>query len=566
MSMWPTTSLVEKPLFQPLRANASVDERVRRSYARARAIAQAYNLTVDDISTTSEKFWGIHTDPIITLDGAAGTLITIQINLFVGTLAKYSNSRPELDGILQDALQFKISGQFCLTEIGHGLDAMNIETTATMLPDGSFELNTPNDEAAKFMPPTSPIGVRCMAVVFARTIIHGEDRGIKSFLVDLNDGRQMCAGVVSKMLPARGGTEPVNHSITYFRRVRLPARALLGSPAKPEDFRLDFFQRLFRVAVGTLAIGAMGLPALQVASCITAQYSLRRKVFDKDGRKQPIMIFRTQHSPIAIAVAQAYVMKAFHQVATAIFSSTTDMKICHGIGTILKVVMINHAQRSLLELAERCGAQGVFEINQLSSMHKALQGVSIAEGDSLVLSIRLATEILLGRYSMIPPDSDSLLARHETGLFANFKERLSHMPGHRSTEFSRFVLPQAVRLVDSIGQRIAYDAAVNLGVEQCLLDLYVASCVKTDSAWYVQHAGLTQEAQMDMESDAIDAVLPRMPKLIADMGVHAYAVAPITSQGRWDRFVDSLETFERVSEDVLKTFEHVRENMTMSRL
>ncbi|KAJ6507810.1 acyl-CoA dehydrogenase NM domain-like protein [Mycena vitilis] len=459
------------------------------------------------------------------------------------------------------------NGQFCLTEIGHGLDAMNIETTATMLPDGSFELNTPNDEAAKFMPPTSPIGVRCMAVVFARTIIHGEDRGIKSFLVDLNDGRQMCAGVVSKMLPPRGGTEPVNHSLTYFRRVRLPARALLGSPAKPEDLRLDFFQRLFRVAVGTLAIGAMGLPALQVASCITAQYSLRRKVFDKDGRKQPIMIFRTQHSPIAIAVAQAYVMKAFHQVATAIFSSTTEMKICHGIGTILKVVMINHAQRSLLELAERCGAQGVFEINQLSSMHKALQGVSIAEGDSLVLSIRpfIFSLILLGRYSMIPPDNDGLLARHETGLFASFKERLSHMPGHRSTEFSRFVLPQAVRLVDSIGQRIAYDAAVNLGVEQCLLDLYVASCVKADSAWYVQHAGLTQEAQMDMESNAIDAVLPRMPKLIADMGVQAYAVAPITSQGRWDRFVGSLETFEKVPEDVLKTFEQVRERV-MSRL
>lgn len=90
------------------------------------------------------------------------------------------------------------SGQFCLTEIGHGLDAMNIETTATMLPDGSFELNTPNDQAAKFMPPTSPIGLRCFAVVFARTTIFGEDRGIKSFLIELNDGHQMSTGVVSK--------------------------------------------------------------------------------------------------------------------------------------------------------------------------------------------------------------------------------------------------------------------------------------------------------------------------------------------------------------------------------
>lgn len=174
------------------------------------------------------------------------------------------------------------------------------------------------------------------------------------------------------MLPQRGGTDPLNHSITYFRRVKLPASALLGSPAKPDDHRLAFFSKIFRVAVGTLAIGGMGLPALQVATCIAAQYSQRRTVNDKNGHKQPIMIFRTQHTPIAIALAQAYVMKAFHQVATAIFSSTTDMTICHGVGTILKVVTIGHAQRSLLELAERCGAQGLFEFNQLSSMHVGL--------------------------------------------------------------------------------------------------------------------------------------------------------------------------------------------------
>jgi acyl-CoA oxidase len=36
-----------------------------------------------------------------------------------------------------------------LTEIGHGLDARNLETTATLLPDGDFELHTPSLAAAK---------------------------------------------------------------------------------------------------------------------------------------------------------------------------------------------------------------------------------------------------------------------------------------------------------------------------------------------------------------------------------------------------------------------------------
>lgn len=36
-----------------------------------------------------------------------------------------------------------------LTEVGHGLDARNLETTATLLPNGDFDLHTPNSNAAK---------------------------------------------------------------------------------------------------------------------------------------------------------------------------------------------------------------------------------------------------------------------------------------------------------------------------------------------------------------------------------------------------------------------------------
>jgi hypothetical protein len=40
-----------------------------------------------------------------------------------------------------------------LTEVGHGLDARNLETTATLLPDGGFELHSPSWAAAKFVDP-----------------------------------------------------------------------------------------------------------------------------------------------------------------------------------------------------------------------------------------------------------------------------------------------------------------------------------------------------------------------------------------------------------------------------
>ena len=41
------------------------------------------------------------------------------------------------------------SGQFMLTELGHGLDIANMETKATRLPSGEFLLHSPTPSAAK---------------------------------------------------------------------------------------------------------------------------------------------------------------------------------------------------------------------------------------------------------------------------------------------------------------------------------------------------------------------------------------------------------------------------------
>lgn len=38
-----------------------------------------------------------------------------------------------------------------MTEVGHGLDIANLETTATLLPSGEFILNTPSPSAAKYV-------------------------------------------------------------------------------------------------------------------------------------------------------------------------------------------------------------------------------------------------------------------------------------------------------------------------------------------------------------------------------------------------------------------------------
>ena len=98
----------------------------------------------------TEKFWDCHADPILVHDGAATTLLTIHINLVIGTLARYVRGRRDLWPLIDDLLSFRKVGQFLLTEQGHGLDALNLETTATWMPTGGFCLHTPNPRAAKY--------------------------------------------------------------------------------------------------------------------------------------------------------------------------------------------------------------------------------------------------------------------------------------------------------------------------------------------------------------------------------------------------------------------------------
>ena len=71
-------------------------------------------------------------------DMTAFIIATIHLNLCIGTVRAFANDRPDLLPLLAALERFDVCGEFMLTELGHGLDARNLETTARMCPDGSF--------------------------------------------------------------------------------------------------------------------------------------------------------------------------------------------------------------------------------------------------------------------------------------------------------------------------------------------------------------------------------------------------------------------------------------------
>ncbi|KAK0230056.1 acyl-CoA dehydrogenase NM domain-like protein [Armillaria fumosa] len=539
-----TSQLAMTPLWQILPENMPLEERVKLTYARCKSVVHHFNLTAEDVLNVSLRYWEFHSDPILVMDSSVGTILTIHFNLCLGTLAMYLDSRPDLKQTIERLLRFEWNGQYCLTELGHGLDVINMETTATLLPSGEFELHTPVAHAAKFMPPTSPSGLPCVSIVHARLFVEGEDRGPKVFLVKLHDGKTMNEGIISKVLSPRDGARPVKHCLTCFRNVCLPASALLGSLDRPRDLRAAFFFNISRVISGTLSMGSLGVSSMRISSYIAAKYSLRRRVVDS-CTKQPreIMSFVTQYTPILSAISQTLVLAVFAEKSRDLYVLAGDLTLKHFIAAIFKTTVMKLTATVTLNLGMRCGAQGLSEVNQLSVLNADMRGAAIAEGDILGISIRFAIELVLGR--LAPPSTpfpNSLLFKHERGLLTTLRARLASFPDHRSTSAERALLPNCQPLIEAIGLRLAYDAAQERNLEPTVVDMFVASAIADDPAWFLDNEKLSREKLVEMEVDAASALLPQLDQLLEQLDVETYATAPIVSNQRWDRYVQSLET------------------------
>ncbi|KAI0385250.1 putative acyl-CoA oxidase [Hypomontagnella monticulosa] len=524
---------------------------IRRCHDRARTICQKAGISINDIVTMSPKFWDFNRHLIAVRDSAVTTILTIHWNLCMGTISKFAQHRQDLTRLLKDLESFNVCGEFLLTEVGHGLDALHLETTATLQSDGSFKLHTPKSAAAKVMPPTTPLaGVPRVGVVFARLLANDVDCGVKLFIVPLTNTKQMLPGITSRPLPRKSGSKALDHSVTTFNQVRLSPDSLLGSSNPPRNRRTDFLSQIWRVSVGTLSLSMVNIPALRQAAFIAGTYSLRRHVASNiPGQRVPIISFSTQYRPILNALAQAIVFDAFADDAIEMFLNPNHSSVVHqGVATCFKATVTAAAQVTLSELIDRCGWQGLFGYNQIVEIALSLRGNSIAEGDYTVLCIRLASEILLGRYELPPAEmKDCLLARHEAGVWQEARETMASIAksGHRHKAYNSNVLPRSRALVQATGHRMAYEAAARKGnISPEILNLFESTCITSgDMSWYCGNGDATRQDLLARDVEAADALLPRLKELLSETGAAPWTTAPIASQEGWDEFIGRLPVY-----------------------
>ncbi|TFY67211.1 hypothetical protein EVJ58_g1760 [Rhodofomes roseus] len=543
--------LHDHPSFRERAELQRYDEQVGLVYQRTLAAILTWKLSLEDVETCSQRFWDMHKDPALVLDVGCANVLACHYNLFLGTVAPLVRRRKDLTPLVERALAGDIIGNFLLTEVGHGLDILNIETTATKVADG-FVLNTPHPAAAKFMPPTTPLCPK-IAVVFARLIVDNADHGIHPFLVHTSDAHGMCPGIVSQLLPPRSGTSPLDYAITSFHHVHLPPSAFLGASLDvPRDHHSLLQGYIWRTIVGQVSMSLVALTGMKMTAYLGVLYSLRRCVRGTGPSDVPIMSFRTQQLPLLYTTAIAHVLDAWTPAVLQQFTSADlATPIRRSLAIVYKTTMCRLATQYYREVGERLGAQGTFGHNIINKIEMDMRGFIVAEGDLTVLSISLYSQLLRNKYALpSPKHAVSLLARHSDAVYSRCADLLgSFTEGHRDEQFNNLVLPQCQRGVLALGCAYAYGCARDAGVPEPMLELFECAAIKQDPSWYSEHGGLPESVFMLKEDHAVHSALPHIREYVDSFGVEASITAPIVSSETWESWVEGLQTYDRIQEE-----------------
>ncbi|WP_328401057.1 acyl-CoA dehydrogenase family protein [Nocardia sp. NBC_00403] len=344
------------------------------------------------------------------VDPHLGALLTVQINLVLGTLLEQPSPTVEVAEALTELLAGRAVGAYVLTEVGHGSDLNNLETTAVYDPadGGGYILNTPTKTAIKRMPTTAPPpleGVARFGIVFARLIVDGADRGAYPFLVWMADADgQMRPGITVRLLPVKPDLG-MDNALTSFNNVRLSRGSQLshtgtriddGQLISPIPADNQVWRAISRVRVGRLCISAMAAAVSRAALSIAVRHAAQRDIASMAGGRVPLFHVPSHYGPLLDTVADTYVATTAVEVALDAFVDATDNQADEQGPQLTDLVALTKhfatttALRVCNEVRDRLGAEGMFAHNKIPVYHGLRNAAATAEGDSYVIALLAA--------------------------------------------------------------------------------------------------------------------------------------------------------------------------------
>ncbi len=359
--------------------------------------------------------------------GDLSTLIKsgVQFGLFGGAVVNLG-TRWHHETFLPDITSMKLLGCYAMTELGHGSDVSELETTITYVPEADeYEVHSQTPEATKAYIGNAARDGR-MAVVFGQLLVRGKNHGVHAVLVPIRDeaGADL-PGVTSSDHGGKGGLLGVDNGMLRFDRVRVPRQMLLdryggvteaGHYASAiESPNRRFFTMLGTLVRGRVCIAAGGGIAARRGLSIATRYALRRRQFTAPGHPEGVVLldYLIHQRRLLPAIARAYALGFAQNELTAALvrvqgggeHTEREQRRLETQAAGLKALATRFANDTIQECREACGGAGYLAENRLVGLRADADVFATFEGDNTVL-LQLVTKALLTDYRQVWGDLD----------------------------------------------------------------------------------------------------------------------------------------------------------------
>jgi len=333
----------------------------------------------------------------------------VQFGLFGGSVQNLGTERHH--ETLRAIGRGELLGCFAMTEIGHGSNVRELETTATWR-DGGFVIHSPSDGAGKNWVGNAAEDGR-MAVVFAQLDIAGEGYGVHAFLVPIRDAQGApMPGVRLEDNGPKMGLEGVDNGRIWFDQIEVPRTALLDrfaqvdeegryhSPIPGETKR--FFTMIGTLVAGRISVGVAGVSVAKSALTIAVRYGLARRQFGPPGEPEVrIMDYLAHQRRLLPRIAKTYALHFAQRSLLERYAEARgqdrDLQAIEAEAAGLKAYSTWHGKDTLATTRECCGGEGFAQINRIGPAYADFEIFPTFEGDNAVL-LQLLTRALLAGY------------------------------------------------------------------------------------------------------------------------------------------------------------------------
>lgn len=336
----------------------------------------------------------------------------VQWGLFGGAVENLGTDRHH--DLIPRLISLDLVGCYAMTEIGHGSNVQNLETTATYDAETQeFVVDSPTPSATKDYIGNAAAHAQ-VAAVYAQLVTRGETHGVHCFLVPIRDkdGNAM-AGVEIGDDRHKGGLGGVDNGRLAFHQVRIPRENLLnrygdvaedGTYSSPiEDVNRRFFTMLGTLVRGRISVGGSALAAAEVALSIAGRYALQRRQFGQDGEPEVLLAdYRVHQRRLLPLIARSYAYRfaqnqqvsRMDRLQRGTDPDLQEQRELEGRAAGLKAIMTWHASRTIDESREMCGGAGYLAENRLTVLRGDIDVFTTFEGDNHVMLQLLSKELL----------------------------------------------------------------------------------------------------------------------------------------------------------------------------